>query len=1416
MTPINLNGGTIFLREESGNIEYKINEGSYISIIAWPVTIENTNPGSSNITTVQLTENMTLSNTTVGTGSSGTDLYFICDSEYITFDGQGFIITISNITDYPGLIQNGTSSSDGKTNITIQDIGLTTSNGSTLVTEGGWVAQTLFGKGISNGAINVNKCYSTGDISVESGGIMGKESLSNMNGGSITISECYSTGNINESGGGIFGRLIGFEISSGTIIINECYSTGSIGVRSGGITGRGTFSKSSGGALSIENCYSIGQINTEGGGICGFNVRFESTGGTVGALNCYTVGTLGTDAGGIYGSNNGGSITNCISTDDASQPNNKWVKANADSTIGDGSTAWLDLTNSDGTPWVFNSYNAQLYDPNSDSSSSNSYTTNAGLFTNTLFITYTYQLVTVEGSYTIPSGITITSASGEINYLNLDEGEYDTKVITGQSITRNGFTTFEHYEINNFDYIQLFTGTIKSDGGTIYLREESGSIEYSFDNSSYATITSWPVIIENTNPGSSNVTTVQLTENITLSNTTGGTVSSGTDVYFICGSEYITFDGQSYNVTIKDISNWLGVIENGRGNTDTITQTGFSNIIIKNINILSDNSSMSPDASTVDSGGWLCRSHYGNSITEGSLTIEKCTSNGNIGYLEGGLIGPRMCIFAKNFTLEILECSSSGNISTTVNLGGGGITGYRAFQEIENATITMSDCYSNGIINANAGGIFGQQSFQEMVNGRIFIFNCYSTGNISGQNSGGIFGIFGCYQMSGGSINVSGCYSTGDLSGDFSGGIFGNRGGYKMSGGDITVFVCYSTGKVEGIESGGIFGYGGGYEMSDGDIIVSNCYSIGIISGQYSGGIFGREVGYQMSDGSITVSNCYSTGIISGQYSGGIFGFNGGYQMSGGSITVSNCYSTGELSGESVGGIVGRSFCDSMNNSSILNTIKNCYSIGNITNEESGGICAGFLASNALIGKLSIENCYSLGKIEGEKSGGIIGSNSGFNADMVTVFIELKNSYSVGSVTGTNAGGIYGPNISIGEEINCIAQENDTWVDENATSTIGTSSTAWIDLTNSDGTPWVLNSYNAILYNPDNITTKSLNYTTNPGLFTDSIIPPITYTYQLITVNNNYTIPSGITIDSTSGEINYINLFKNDYDTKVITGQSITANGFNTYEHYEINNFNFKKLGVPSPLTSIIKTSAKVLYADGYTRSNITVQLKDGNGDNITEGGYNVKLFTNLGSLTNLIDNQNGTYSSTYISGLNIGTAVIRGKINNQKMKNKAYIQLILKNNIYFDIYIIPEIFKNTVYNRDQEGFIEILKRNPYIAKQVFTFLSNGLKITFINKKEAKDASNLKVPWELSDNRIVIMTPNQQVNYYQYVIRSGELSNYGYMTRTIQIYLNRLTYVRNLYYQKINISKYYYLGLNIKNDQMFITFIELFLNITKS
>ena len=775
--------------------------------------------------------------------------------------------------------------------------------------------------------------------------------------------------------------------------------------------------------------------------------------------------------------------------------------------------------------------------------------------------------------------------------------------------------------------------TINSNGGTIYIRDNSGVIQYSLDDSTYLNITTAPVTIVNTIPGSSNITTVLLKTDII--------VNANPLFYFICGSEYITFDGQGFNVTIDTITNYPGLIQNG-----TSSSNGETNITIQNIGVLTSNSS-----TLVASGGWVSHTYFGKGISSGDINVNKC--------------------------------------------------------------------FSTGDIDTNSGGIIGSQSFTSMSGGTVTINECYSIGLISNDNSGGITGAQMCLNASVGTINITNCYSTGVIEGKAAGGICGRA-------------------------------------LGEGDLIIDQ------------------------SDLTINISQCYSTGNIGG---------------------TQNIINQGGI----VGAILGT------NSNKLTINIVECYSTGDI-NENGGGICGNRTGQSSISITLNVNNCYSLGQIS-QAAGGIYGFQVGFGATSITS-INATNCYTVGTIT-TPGTGIYGSSNNGGTISNCISQENNTWVDANATSTIGSGSTAWLDLTNSDGTPWVLNSYNAQLYNPNSDSSSSNSYTTNAGLFTDTSF--ITYIYQLVTVEGSYIIPSGITITSASGEINYLNLNNGDYNTKVITGQSITRNGFTTFEHYEINNFNFKKnLRVPSPLTSIIKTSAEVLYADGYTRSNITVQLKDGNGNNITNGGYNVKLFTNLGSLTNLIDNQNGTYSSTYISGLNIGTAVIRGKINNQKMKNKAYIQLILKNNIYFDIYIIPEIFKNTVYNRDQEGFIEILKRNPYIAKQVFTFLSNRLKITFINKKEAKDASNLKVPWELSDNIIVIMTPNQQVNYYQYVIRSGELSNYGYMIRIIQIYLNRLTYVRNLYYQKINISKYYYLGLNIKNDQMFITFIKLFLNIIKS
>ena len=608
-----------------------------------------------------------------------------------------------------------------------------------------------------------------------------------------------------------------------------------------------------------------------------------------------------------------------------------------------------------------------------------------------------------------------------------------------------------------------------------------------------------------------------------------------------------------------------------------------------------------------------------------------------------------MCIVAKDFTLNISECSSSGIISTTDNYGGGGIIGYRAFQQIENGTITVSDCYSTGIMNAQAGGIFGKQGGQEMVSGSISVSDCYSTGELSGQYSGGIFGSLGGVLMSGGSISVSECYSTGELSGQYSGGIFGD----------------------------------GGYQMSGGSISVSDCYSTGELSGTSSGGIFGPDGGYQMSDGSISVSDCYSTGIISGQFSGGIFGTFGGYQMSGGSISVSDCYSTGELSGESVGGIVGRSFCDSMNNQSILNTIKNCYSTGNITNKESGGICAGYLASNAVNGKLSVENCYSLGKIEGEDSGGIIGSNSGFNPDTSNVVIELKNSYSIGSVTGNNAGGIYGPNKTIGSETNCISSNNNTWSDTQAVSTLQTNSSSWIDISSSTNVPWLLKSFDAPIYSPDNLTNNTLSgniYYSNGGLFNDTSV--IDYTYTLLKVNNSYTIPSGISINTTNGQITFNDLSNATYTVQTLVGEKFTINTVVSYKHYQINTYTL----------TLSPFSTNLFYSTSKnTKLSITL---NGFGSNIS---YVISQEPSYGTLKL---NQNNSYTYTPLEnylGNDFFTYYVKDNQNNSNVSTVNISVLdpnqqpnVNPNNTFYGSKSLP----NNVSNNNSAFGVNVLEEN--------------------------------------------------------------------------------------------------------------------------
>ena len=148
------NGATeaIYLQMNVSVIQYSVGTlttpGVFTDISGtdFPVTTTNSNPGASTILKVIATQSLTISTSTS---------YFIVGSTYITFDGSGNTITMSNLSNYPGLIQNGTNVAVGKANIIVQNFNIVGSGSTETNLSGGWLCQSYFGKAsLANYIIN--------------------------------------------------------------------------------------------------------------------------------------------------------------------------------------------------------------------------------------------------------------------------------------------------------------------------------------------------------------------------------------------------------------------------------------------------------------------------------------------------------------------------------------------------------------------------------------------------------------------------------------------------------------------------------------------------------------------------------------------------------------------------------------------------------------------------------------------------------------------------------------------------------------------------------------------------------------------------------------------------------------------------------------------------------------------------------------------------------------------------------------------------------------------------------------------------------------------------------------------------------------------------------------------------------------
>ena len=306
---------TIYI-EQVGDLYYAIiNDGTPFNIIGFPITIKNTS--TTDVLPIIFRTNLTITNAT---------FYFICGSQYLQFgrtdrndDGSRPIITVSGITNYPGFIQNGTATTPAYSNTSIYNL-IINSSASTLITRGGWLCQSYYGKAASGNTIT--NCATNGAISSYSGGIVGSYSCtggtSALN-SSLIIAGCSSTGAITSYAGGIVAANCAISSGAGPsgtdrIQIISCWSSGAISNYSGGMTGY--FCGANGGAISCNNCYSTGAITDNSGGIMGSTNGFN---GFSSVLNSYSRGSIGVNCGGIYGINaaqggGSGSTTNSYST----------------------------------------------------------------------------------------------------------------------------------------------------------------------------------------------------------------------------------------------------------------------------------------------------------------------------------------------------------------------------------------------------------------------------------------------------------------------------------------------------------------------------------------------------------------------------------------------------------------------------------------------------------------------------------------------------------------------------------------------------------------------------------------------------------------------------------------------------------------------------------------------------------------------------------------------------------------------------------------------------------------------------------------------------------------------------------------------------------------------------------------------
>ncbi len=171
-----------------------------------------------------------------------------------------------------------------------------------------------------------------------------------------------------------------------------------------------------------------------------------------------------------------------------------------------------------------------------------------------------------------------------------------------------------------------------------------------------------------------------------------------------------------------------------------------------------------------------------------------------------------------------------------------------------------------------------------------------------------------------------------------------------------------------------------------------------------------------------------------------------------------------------------------------------------------------------------------------------------------------------------------------------------------------------------------------------------------------------TITVQLKDANGNNLTASGgtVTLATTAGTLSQVSDGGDGSYTATLTSatQVGTATVTGLLGNSAISNDADVRFiaGAVDLAEATITADPTSIVADGSSTSTITVQLKDANGNNLTASGGTVTLATTAGTLSQVSDGGDGSYTATLTSATQVGTATVTGRLNNTAISDTAQV----------------------------------------------------------------------------------------------------------------------------------------------------------------